>query len=178
MHRIPGVGVSLMENLSYQLADEVGKQLIEKQTMLCVAESCTGGLIGHLITNITGSSNYFLGGIQAYSYQTKVDLVGVKQSTLDRYGAVSQETALEMARGIRQVFSPQCALDKLISLSVTGIAGPGGGTPQKPVGLVWIGLSSHQGDFTWKCNWNSNREGNKMASAIAALEHLLEVLKK
>jgi len=166
-----------MDHLSYQLAEEVGKQLVEKQNWLCVAESCTGGLIGHLITNIAGSSNYFLGGVQAYSYQTKVDVVGVKQSTLDHFGAVSQETALEMAMGVRQLFSPQCALHKLVSLSVTGIAGPGGGTPQKPVGLVWIGLSSRQGNFAWKHCWNGDREKNKMDSAIAAMEHLLEILR-
>ena len=166
-----------MGDLSYQLGNEVGKLMIRHKYNLCLAESCTGGLVGHLITNIPGSSLYFLGGIQAYSYQTKVDLVQVRQQTLDIHGAVSQETAQEMARGIRKVFSTQCPLDKLFSLSVTGIAGPGGGTPQKPVGLVWIGLSSPTGDFAWQHTWNSNRMGNKKLSATAALQHLLDILK-
>jgi PncC family amidohydrolase len=167
-----------MENLTNQLAEEVGNRLIEKHVMLCTAESCTGGLIGHLITNIAGSSNYFLGGVQAYSYQTKVDILGVKQSTLDHYGAVSQETVLEMAVGVRHLFSRQCPIDNLFSLSVTGIAGPGGGMPQKPVGLVWIGLSSPTGDFAWQHCWSGNREENKMTSAVAALQHLLDNLGK
>jgi PncC family amidohydrolase len=167
-----------MEDLSYKLANEVGKMLIRHKYNLCLAESCTGGLIGHLITNIPGSSLYYLGGIMAYSYQTKVDFVQVKQQTLDHYGAVSHETALEMAQGVRKMFSAQSPRDKLFSLSVTGIAGPGGGTPQKPVGLVWIGLSSPLGDFTWQHNWKGNRMDNKVQSAITALQHLLDILKK
>ena len=167
-----------MEEITYQLAEEVGKRLIEKQIMLCVAESCTGGLIGHMITNVAGSSNYFLGGVQAYSNQTKVDVIHVQQQTLDHCGAVSQETSLEMARGVRQLFSPQSPKENLVGLSVTGVAGPGGGTPQKPVGLVWIGLSSPGGDYAWQHTWKGNREENKIASAIAALEHLMDILKE
>jgi PncC family amidohydrolase len=167
-----------MDDHAYKLANEVGKLLTRHKYNLCLAESCTGGLIGHLITNIPGSSLYFLGGIMAYSYQTKVHLVQVKQHTLDHYGAVSRETALEMAKGVRKLFSDQSPIDKLFSLSVTGIAGPGGGTPQKPVGLVWIGLSSPSGDFTWQHNWDGNRSDNKTKSAIAALKHLSDTLKQ
>jgi len=166
-----------MNDLSYTLAVEIGEQLQKKQAMVCVAESCTGGLVGHFITNIAGSSNYFLGGVQAYSYQTKVDIIGVKQQTLDQHGAVSEETALEMAAGVRRLFSSQAPLDRLYGLSITGIAGPGGGTPQKPVGLVWVGLSAPYGDQAWMHCWKGSREENKLASAIAALEHLLEILK-
>jgi PncC family amidohydrolase len=167
-----------MEDLSYKLANEVGKQLTRHKYNLCLAESCTGGLIGHLITNIPGSSLYFLGGVQAYSYQTKVDLIQVKQQTLDHFGAVSHETALEMAQGVRKLFSDQSPMEKLFSLSVTGIAGPGGGTPQKPVGLVWIGISSPTGDFTWQHHCVGNRVENKHQSATVALQHLLDILKK
>ncbi len=114
----------------------VGELLRRRGLRLAVAESCTGGLIGHRITNIPGSSTYYVGSVTAYAYEAKVRLLGVRWGTLEKYGAVSQETAVEMARGVR------LALAADVGLSVTGIAGPGGGTPEKPVGLVWIGISS------------------------------------
>jgi len=137
---------------------------------LAVAESCTGGLIGHLITNVPGSSTYYMGSVTAYAYEAKVRLLGVRWETLEKYGAVSQETVLEMARGVRT------ALAADIGLSVSGIAGPGGGTPDKPVGLVWIGLSAEQVDEAW-CNiWSGGRLQVKEQSAQAALQMLADYL--
>lgn len=164
------------ENLSVRLAEKAGDLLIKHQLKLCIAESCTGGLLGHLVTNIAGCSDYFLGGVQAYSYDTKTNLLTVKKETLEIHGAVSQETAIEMAFGVRQLFSSQCPIETLISLSITGIAGPGGGTPQKPVGLVWVGLSWHLGNITWQHLWHGNRQENKMDSAQAALQHLIDTI--
>lgn len=137
---------------------------------LAVAESCTGGLIGHLITNVPGSSTYYMGSVTAYAYEAKVRLLGVRWETLEKYGAVSQETVLEMARGVRT------ALAADIGLSVSGIAGPGGGTPDKPVGSVWIGLSAEQVDEAW-CNiWPGGRLQVKEQSAQAALQMLADYL--
>ena len=119
---------------------QVGPLLRQQNLKLAAAESCTGGLIGHRVTNVPGSSDYYLGSIIAYSYEAKERLLGVKHATLQTYGAVSQETVLEMAHGVRTVFSPDFPMEKIIGISVSGIAGPGGGLPGKPVGLVWIGL--------------------------------------
>ena len=116
----------------------VGRLLTEKNLTLALAESCTGGLIAHRITRIAGSSAYFLGGAVTYSNQEKIRALGVNPATLERFGAVSRETALEMAQGIR------VRTGASIALSVTGIAGPSGGSPEKPVGTVWISISSSQ----------------------------------
>ncbi|RPI31303.1 MAG: CinA family protein, partial [Chloroflexota bacterium] len=138
---------------------------------LAVAESCTGGLIGHRLTNVAGSSDYYLGSVTAYAYEAKVKWLGVNWATLDQYGAVSGETALEMARGVRASLSAD------IGVSVTGIAGPGGATPGKPVGLTWIGLSTPDGDNAWQFVWAGDRVQNKEYSAEKALELLAEYLK-
>lgn len=146
---------------------QIGEPLRQKGWKLALAESCTGGLVGHLITNVPGSSEYYLGGITAYAYEAKERLLGVRQKTLETYGAVSQETALEMARGVR------AALGADVGISITGIAGPGGGMPGKPVGLVWVGLSTPTGDWAWRYLWHGNRIENKTYSAEAALQQLL-----
>jgi PncC family amidohydrolase len=137
---------------------------------LAVAESCTGGLIGHLITNVPGSSTYYMGSVTAYAYEAKVRLLGVRWETLEKFGAVSKETVLEMACGVRT------ALAADIGLSVSGIAGPGGGTPDKPVGLVWIGLSAEQVDEAWRNVWPGDRLQVKEQSAQAALQMLIDYL--
>ena len=111
----------------------------EKELTLATAESCTGGLIGAAITAIPGSSAVFKGGIIAYDNAVKTKLLGVSPSVLDKYGAVSQKTAERMAAGVRERLSVD------IAISVTGIAGPGGGTQDKPVGTVWIGLATKDG---------------------------------
>lgn len=143
---------------------QIGDLLRARGWKLAAAESCTGGLLGHRITNVPGSSDYYMGSVTAYAYEAKERLLNVQHETLARFGAVSPETAFEMARGIR------AALDAEIGVSITGIAGPGGGMPNKPVGLVWIGLSTPTADYAYKCQWHGNRLQNKESSAQAALE--------
>ena len=113
----------------------VGRLLAEKNQSLALAESCTGGLIAHRITRIAGSSAYFLGGAVTYSNQEKIRALGVRPATLEKFGAVSRETALEMSHGIKERTGAS------IALSVTGVAGPSGGTPEKPVGTVWVSIA-------------------------------------
>ena len=152
------------------LEARVGKALRARGYTLALAESCTGGLIGHRLTNIPGSSDYFLGDIIAYSYEAKERVLGVHHRTLYEHGAVSRETAIEMARGARQ------ALGADIGLSVTGIAGPTGGLPGKPVGLTWIAISTREEETAHEHTWQGDRETNKELSASAALEMLLAAL--
>ncbi len=144
--------------------------LTARKLKLAAAESCTGGLVGHRLTNAAGASAYFLGGVVAYAYEAKVRLLGVSWDTLNTHGAVSQETALEMARGVRKVF------DADIGVSVTGIAGPGGGAPGKPVGTVWIGLSASKHEDARHFLWRGSRLENKEQSAEAVLRLLIEYL--
>ena len=148
----------------------IGDELRKRGWRLAVAESCTGGLIGHRITNISGSSTYYLGSITAYAYRAKVRLLGVSWDTLEKFGAVSEETVSEMAKGIRH------ALAADIGLSVSGIAGPTGGTPEKPVGFTWIGLNTPQGNWTLQHNAGGNRIENKEEIAQVALEFLYTFL--
>ncbi len=155
---------------------QIGPLLRQNNLKLAAAESCTGGLIGHRLTNVPGSSDYFLGSIVAYSYEAKERLLGVKHATLLTYGAVSQETVLEMAQGVRAVFSPDFPLPNIIGVSVSGIAGPGGGMPGKPVGLVWIGLSAAGLDKAYRFVWDGDRLKNKELSAEMALQLLLDYL--
>jgi PncC family amidohydrolase len=158
------------------LEEQVGKLLRQKQMTLTLAESCTGGLVGHRITNIPGSSDYYMGSITAYAYEAKERLLGVRHETLLQFGAVSRETALEMAHGVRLALCDVFPLDHSIGVSITGIAGPGGGMPNKPVGLVWFGLSEPQGDHAWHFIWQGDRLQVKMQSADKALELLLAYL--
>jgi PncC family amidohydrolase len=141
----------------------IGQLLLEKRMWLATAESCTGGLVGHLITNVPGSSNYYRGGVISYANEAKMDLLGVRAGTLEKFGAVSEQTVLEMARGVRE------ALRADLGIAVSGIAGPAGGTPEKPVGTVWIGLSGTHGELVDHHVWNGNREAVKDQSAQAAL---------
>lgn len=152
------------------LESQIGAILSERKLTLATAESCTGGLISHRITNIPGSSTYFIGSVVAYAYDAKEHLLGVHHNTLYDHGAVSKETAIEMARGARRIFSAD------IAVSVTGIAGPTGGLPNKPVGLTWIALSTREGETAHQFIWQKDREGNKAESADAALRMVLEYL--
>jgi PncC family amidohydrolase len=152
------------------IEERVGKRLTEAGLTLAVAESCTGGLIGHRITDVPGSSTYFLGGVIAYAYEAKERLLGVRHSTLYEYGAVSEQTAGEMARGARRVVGAD------IGIAVTGIAGPSGGLPDKPVGTTWVAVSTRDREWTERHQWDGNRDENKAASVDAALELLLQVL--
>lgn len=138
---------------------------------ISTAESCTGGLIAHLLTNVPGSSACVLGGVVAYDNQVKQALLNVREETLIEYGAVSEPTARQMAINVRALFGSDYAL------SVTGIAGPGGGTADKPVGLTYIGCVDATGQVRIERHiWDGDREANKLASAQAALRLLLNVL--
>ncbi len=155
---------------------QIGPMLRAKNLKLVLAESCTGGLVGHRITNIPGSSDYYLGSITAYAYEAKERLLGVQRQTLTHFGAVSRETALEMARGVRQALSTDFGDGQIIGVSVTGIAGPGGGTPTKPVGLVWIALSAPGGEWAFDYYWKGDRIQNKDHSAEQALSLIVRYL--
>lgn len=150
----------------------IGNYLRQWGLKLALAESCTGGLVADRITNQPGSSDYFMGGIVAYSYEAKVSLLGVSWDTLHQHGAVSRETVIEMARGARKVF------DADIAVSVSGIAGPGGGMPGKPVGYTWFGLSTTEGNWARNFTWDGDRIANKASSAEAALQFLFDYIKK
>jgi PncC family amidohydrolase len=171
----------MSENKSERiLAAELQETLFSKHLWLAVAESCTGGLLGSLITDQPGSSGIFLGGIIAYANEIKTHLLHVQETTLEAYGAVSQETAAEMAAGIRRVFENISQPRELIvGVSITGIAGPGGGTPGKPVGTVCIGIESHSKSESHSYFHPASRQENKLAFCRQALlllkEHLMKV---
>ena len=152
------------------LEQEVGNLLLQKGLTLGIVESATGGLISHLITNVPGSSDYYKGSVTAYSNEVKIKVVGVKEDTINRYGAVSPEVAEEMALGGRRILASD------ICLADTGIAGPTGATPEKPVGLFYIGLYHQAGTHSQKHNFHGNREQNKHSAAEAALGWLKEYL--
>ncbi len=152
------------------LAVQLGDLLRRRGWTLATAESCTGGLVGNLITNIAGSSDYFMGGIITYSNDAKESLLGVRRETLTQHGAVSTETVEEMARGARQ------ALHADMAVSVSGIAGPGGGTPEKPVGLVWFGISTPTGEKAYQRIFNGSRVEIKRMAAETALQLLVDAL--
>lgn len=167
---MPGLGHGGPMSESLEL--QVGNALRQKGWTLALGESCTGGLVAHRITEVAGSSEYFLGGVVAYSNPVKHRLLQVPEQTLENYGAVSEETALQMARGARAVLGAH------VGLSVTGIAGPGGGTPEKPVGLTILAVSTPAGDRIERHVWSGDRQANKQASAEAALQLLLRALSK
>ena len=147
-----------------ELEEVVGKLLLERRLTISIAESCTGGLIADRFTNVPGSSSYFERGVIAYSNASKVTMLQVPLSLLDAHGAVSKEVAEAMAAGIRTVSKTS------IGLSTTGIAGPTGGTGEKPVGLVWIGYSDAQGTLAIKFHFGEDRRRVKERAAQAALE--------
>lgn len=148
------------------LEEVAGRRLREQGHTLAVAESCTGGLICHRLTNISGSSDYFLGGVVSYSNQAKMDLLRVPEETLATRGAVSAETVQAMALGVREVFRAD------YGLAVTGIAGPTGGTPEKPVGTVFLGLATAQEVETRHHQFSGDREMTKTLAAQTALDWL------
>lgn len=158
------------------LSREVGDLLRQHGWYLVTAESCTGGLVGNWITDIPGSSDYYLGGVIAYANEVKQALLGVSASSLAQFGAVSPEVAREMASGIRHLFSQKFPIEKLVGIGVTGVAGPGGGTPQKPVGLVWIAVETPQVQRVERFLWQGDRRQNKAFSAYRALSLLKEEL--
>lgn len=154
------------------LETRIGKLLFQKKLTLSLAESCTGGLIGHRLTNVPGSSEYFMGGIVSYAYSAKVNLLGVSWDTLKQHGAVSAEIVREMALGARKAFNTD------IGLAVSCIAGPGGATPNKPVGTSWCGISFGELDRQYHFLLEGNRLQVKEQLAQKALETLLNLLEE
>lgn len=152
------------------LARHVQDRMLERQMKLATAESCTGGLIGHLLTEIPGSSDYYVGGVVSYSNALKQSELGVDAATLEHHGAVSAQTCVAMAEGARHRYGADLAV------AVTGIAGPGGGSDAKPVGLTYVGVADSEGHDVRRFVWTGDRHGNKVRSAQAALELVLERL--
>jgi PncC family amidohydrolase len=152
------------------LETQIGEILRQRGLTLALAESCTGGLVGNRITDVPGSSEYFMGGVVSYAYQAKADLLGVSWDTLNSKGAVSHEVVLEMARGAREVFHAD------IAVSISGIAGPSGGSVEKPVGTTWIGLDSPEGKWARVFQFSGERVKIKSLAAEAALQILWDYL--
>lgn len=152
------------------LAAALQEACLGRGMTVATAESCTGGLVGHVITQVDGSSGYYLGGAVSYGDALKRSVLGVTPETLERHGAVSAQVARAMAEGARRAFVADLAV------SVTGVAGPGGGSEAKPVGLVYVGVSSAAGDEVRRFHWTDDRDGNKRRSAGAALELLLSAV--
>jgi len=155
-----------------ELSAELGHQLDAHHLTIALAESCTGGLLASILTDIPGSSHYLIGGVVSYSNFAKMQVLGVRAETLEAHGAVSPETAREMARGARALFQTDLAV------AITGIAGPGGGTPEKPVGLVYLHLAAEGVDWGEMHVWPHDRIGNKQASVAAALRLALRYVKE
>lgn len=155
-----------------QLAQQIGDGLRRRGLTLAVAESCTGGLLGDHITDVPGSSDYFLGGVLSYSNQVKHQLLGVQAETLAVHGAVSAQCAAEMAQGVRRLVGSD------VAVSITGIAGPGGGSDGKPKGLTYIHLSAPGCERGLHALWPGDRRANKEDSARAALRLLLDYLEE
>jgi len=160
------VGPVLLGPDGAPLEEVAGRLLRQQGKSLAVAESCSGGLICHRLTNISGSSDYFMGGVVTYSNRAKMDLLEVPPNILEQKGAVSSETAGAMALGVRQLFHTD------IGLSVTGIAGPTGGTPGKPVGLVFMGLATEKVVETRRHQFPGDRDLVKTLTAETALDWL------
>lgn len=148
----------------------ISVMLSSKGLSIATAESCTGGLIGHLFTNISGSSNYYDRGVISYSNQAKIELLDVPNDLLEKYGAVSEPVAKAMAEGVRK----KAKVD--IGISSTGIAGPSGGTEEKPVGLVYLGISTKYQIKVNKYVFLKDRLGNKQQTAKHALLMLKDYL--
>jgi nicotinamide-nucleotide amidase len=149
------------------LEEQLLQLCVSKHLTVATAESCTGGLLADRITNISGSSDYYLGGVVSYAYSAKETLLGVDHDLLLREGAVNEAVAMQMARGVRQRMGAD------VGIGITGIAGPMGGSPDKPVGLVWIGLAGPDVERAERFVWGSDRVGNKQRSVEAALEMLI-----
>ena len=152
------------------LAARVGERLRAKRALLVTAESCTGGWVAQAVTAIAGSSEWFERGFVVYSNAAKEQMLGVSRETLERHGAVSEQTAQELARG---------ALERsrgTISVSITGVAGPGGGSAEKPVGLVWFAWATKGDVRSESRRFNGDREAVRRQSVVRALEGVLEVL--
>ena len=160
------------DHMSANYAEELGNLLSANSQTIAVAESCTGGLLGSTITDVPGSSLYFLGGVVAYSDTIKIELLGVPTSTIKKYGAVSEKAVLIMASMITDHFVSD------VGIAITGIMGPGGGSPEKPVGTVFIAVSNESGEIVKESHFKGTREEIKEASVNAALRLAIKFLKE
>ena len=151
-----------------QLVAGLQAQCLERRLGVATAESCTGGLVAKLITDVPGSSGYFRGGVVAYANETKERLLGVSSELIDGHGAVSAQVARAMAQGARERTGADMAV------AVTGVSGPGGGTEAKPVGLTYVAVAHPNGVEVRRYVWPGDRAANREASARAAVELLLE----
>lgn len=152
------------------LLNTISNKLKKKNLSIATAESCTGGLLAHLLTNISGSSEYFERGVVTYSNISKIELLGIPKETIKDYGAVSEETARAMAIGIKE----RSNVD--IGISTTGIAGPTGGTKEKPVGLVYIGIATSKNTQVKRFIFSEKRVQNKERACNEALKFLLDAI--
>jgi PncC family amidohydrolase len=160
-----------MEDTLREISQQLGQMLTEQKLTIATAESCTGGLLGHLLTSVSGSSGYYLGGVIAYSNAVKESLLGVRHETLAAHGAVSEQTAQEMAAGA------QARIGSDIGIATTGIAGPTGGTPEKPVGLVFIGISTAEEMLAIECHFKGSREEVKESTARTLFQEVINKLR-
>jgi len=151
-----------------QLVGRLGAVCLDRGVVVATAESCTGGLIAKLITDVPGSSEYFRGGVVGYANETKMRLLGVPAEQLEAHGAVSAQVARSMAVGAR------AAIDVDFAVAVTGVSGPGGGGPSKPVGLTYVAVADARGSDVRRFVWSGDRSQNREETARAALEMLIE----
>ncbi|MEW6534766.1 MAG: CinA family protein [Candidatus Auribacterota bacterium] len=155
-----------------KLPRELGTLLFTHEISISLAESCTGGLISHRITQIPGASRFFEGAVVSYSNDSKISILGVQEDTITQNGAVSEWTARQMAEGVRKLFQTD------LGCSVTGIAGPDGGSPEKPIGTVYIAISSNKGTQCWHFHFTGSREDLKLKTSSKALELMISHVKK
>ncbi len=160
------LGSRVGRDLTVSMEETLGRALLEEHSTISTAESCTSGLVGKLLTNVSGSSEYYMGGVISYSNDIKHRVLSVPQDMLDTYGAVSEQVAKAMAEGARAIGQTTYAV------STTGIAGPGGGSPEKPVGLVWFGVTGPHGTVAHKANLIGNRDDIRQSAAELALYYV------
>ena len=160
----------VIENLQVMrdLSVAAGKAILEREATISCAESCTGGLLSSLLTDVAGSSAYVQGSVVAYANEVKEKLLGVRHETLEKYGAVSEQTAREMARGVAKLMGTD------IGVGITGIAGPGGGSEEKPVGRVYIAICGSQGEQVRANDFQGEREDVKLQTVSTALRMLVD----
>lgn len=160
------LGDAIGRVLTDNLPNTVGAMLLDRKATIATAESCTAGLVGKRLTEAAGSSSYYMGGVQSYSNDVKHRLLGVPQDLLDTYGAVSEEVAKAMAEGAKKVIGTD------YGVSTTGVAGPGGGTRTKPVGLVWFGVAGPKGTVAFRNDFIGDRESIRQSAAEQALQYI------
>ncbi len=163
-------GLRYTEGEENAVEKQFGVMLRSKGKTVATAESCTGGYIAHLITSVAGSSEYYKGGVVAYTNEIKANVLGVNVADIEQYGAVSEPVVRQMAEGVKRLTSADCAI------ATSGVAGPGGGTEEKPVGTVWIGIATPERTIARKFAFSFTRERNIAKAAVKAMELLMEEL--